>query len=129
MTGNDVRRPVSLQEQVLEIGTRLKNPPSDRMVESAFTAELSHQVQLFEAIGLVDIAHTLVAIELGTIPKSQGHLLLEQLLALQTKPPSFVMTPALELNIDTVVNGNGSLVIPSNTRPFNVFVFCAINTC
>ena len=94
MTGNDVRRPVSLQEQVLEIGTRLKNPPSDRMVESAFTAELSHQVQLFEAIGLVDIAHTLVAIELGTIPKSQGHLLLEQLLALQTKPPSFVMTPA-----------------------------------
>ena len=93
MTGNDVRQPVSLQEQVLEIGTRLKNPPSHRMVESAFTAELSHQVQLFEAIGLVDIAHTLIAIELGTIPKSQGHLLLTQLLALQTKPPSFVMTP------------------------------------
>jgi argininosuccinate lyase len=93
MTGNDVRQPVSLQEQVLEIGTRLKNPPSDRMVESAFTTELNYQVQLFEAIGLVDIAHTLIAIELDTIPKSQGHLLLEQLLALQTKPPSFVMAP------------------------------------
>ncbi|NOS74265.1 MAG: argininosuccinate lyase [Methyloglobulus sp.] len=93
MTANDVRQPVSLQEQVLEIGTRLKSPPSDRMVESAFAAELSHQVQLFEAIGLVDIAHTLIVIELGTIPKSQGHLLLAQLLALQTKPPSFVMTP------------------------------------
>ncbi|MEQ1546354.1 argininosuccinate lyase [Methyloglobulus sp.] len=93
MTGNDVRQPVSLQEKILEIGTRLKSPPSDRMVKSAFTDELSHQVQLFEAIGLVDIAHTLVAIELGTIPKSQGHLLLAQLLALQTKPPSFVMTP------------------------------------
>lgn len=94
MTVNDVRQPVSLQEKVLEIGTRLKSPPSARMIESAFTGELSHQVQLFEAIGLVDIAHTLVAIELGTIPKSQGHLLLAQLLALQTKPESFVMTPA-----------------------------------
>jgi argininosuccinate lyase len=93
MTGNDVRQPVSIQEQVLEIGTRLKSPPSARMIESAFAGELNHQAQLFEAIGLVDITHTLIAIELGTIPKSQGHLLLEQLLALQTKPESFVMTP------------------------------------
>jgi argininosuccinate lyase len=94
MTGNDVSQPVSLQEQVLEIGTRLKSPPSDKMVESAFANELSHQVQLFEAIGLVDIAHTIIAIELGTIPKSQGRLLLAQLLALQTKPPSFEMSPS-----------------------------------
>jgi argininosuccinate lyase len=94
MTDNYVRQPVLLQEKVLEIGTRLKSPPSARMIESAFTAELSHQMQLFEAIGLVDIAHTLATIELGTIPKSQGHLLLAQLLALQTKPESFVMTPA-----------------------------------
>jgi argininosuccinate lyase len=94
MTGNDVRQPVSLQEKVLEIGTRLKSPPSAKMIESTFADELSHQVQLFEAIGLVDIAHTLSTIELGTIPKSQGHLLLAQLLALQTKPESFVMTPA-----------------------------------
>jgi argininosuccinate lyase len=94
MTGNDIRQPVSIQEQVLEIGTRLKSPPSARMIESAFAGELNHQAQLFEAIGLVDITHTLIAIELGTIPKSQGHLLLEQLLALQTKPESFVMTPA-----------------------------------
>lgn len=93
MTGNDVCQPVSLQEKVLEIGTRLKSPPSAKMIESVFADELSHQVQLFEAIGLVDITHTLAAVELGTIPKSQGHLLLAQLLALQTKPPSFVMTP------------------------------------
>ncbi|MEQ1546838.1 argininosuccinate lyase [Methyloglobulus sp.] len=94
MTANDVRRPVSLQEQVLGIGTRLKNPPSDRMVESAFTSELSHQAHLFEAIGLVDIAHTLIAIELGTIPKAEGNLLLAQLLALQSKPDSFELSPA-----------------------------------
>jgi len=94
MTGNDVRQPVSSQEKVLEIGTRLKSPPSAKMIESAFADELSHQVQLFEAIGLVDIAHTLATIELGTIPKSQGRLLLTQLLALQSKPKSFEMSPA-----------------------------------
>ncbi len=93
MTGNDVRRPLSLQEQVLEIGTRLKKRPSETMVESAFTAELNHQAHLFEAAGLVDIAHTLIAIELGTVPKSEGQQLLAQLLALQGRPPSFEMTP------------------------------------
>lgn len=93
MTANDVRKPVSLQEKALEIGSRLKSPPSDVMIESAFTSELSHQVHLFEAIGLADIAHTLIAIELGTIRKAQGQLLLAQLLALQTKPDSFEMTP------------------------------------
>lgn len=94
MTSNDVSRTDSIQEQVLEIGTRLKSPPSARMIESAFAGELSHQAHLFEAAGLVDIAHTLIAIELGTVPKSQGHLLLEQLLALQGRPPSFEMSPA-----------------------------------
>jgi argininosuccinate lyase len=90
----DKPQSVSLQEKVLEIGSRLKSPPSDIMIESAFADELSHQTQLFDAIGLVDIAHTVIAIELGTIPKSEGQLLLAQLLALQTKPPSFEMTPA-----------------------------------
>jgi argininosuccinate lyase len=93
MTANDARQPVSLQEKVLEIGSRLKSPPSDKMVESAFTSELSHQVHLFEAIGLVDIAHTLIAIELGTIPKAQGQILLAQLLVLQAKPNSFELLP------------------------------------
>ena len=83
-----------LQDSVLEIGTRLKSPPSTRMVESAFADELGHQAHLFEALGLVDIAHTLAAIELGTVPKLQGHQLLEHLLALQTKPPSFELSPA-----------------------------------
>lgn len=94
MTINDIRQPVSLQEQVLEIGSRLKSAPSDVMIDSAFTSELSRQAHLFEAIGLVDIAHTLIAIELGTIPNAQGQDLLAQLLALQNKPPSFEMSPA-----------------------------------
>jgi argininosuccinate lyase len=94
MSTKDVRQSASLQEQVLEIGTRLKNAPSDVMIKSAFSSELNHQMHLFEAIGLVDIAHTLIAIELGTIPKSQGNFLLAQLVALQSKPDSFELSPA-----------------------------------
>jgi argininosuccinate lyase len=83
----------SIQEKVLEIGTRLKAAPSDRMVSAVFGAELNHQAHLFTAMGLVDIAHTLIAIELHTIPKTEGHQLLAQLLELQNKPDTFVMTP------------------------------------
>ena len=84
----------AIQDRVLEIGTRLKAAPSDKLINSVFAAELSHQAHLFEAIGLVDIAHTLIAIELHTIPKTEGYQLLAQLLELQKKPDTFVMTPA-----------------------------------
>ncbi len=90
---SDEQQPVSIQEKVLEIGTRLKAAPSDRLINSVFAAELSHQAHLFEAMGLVDIAHTLIAIELHTIPKTAGYQLLVQLLELQKKPESFVMSP------------------------------------
>ncbi len=83
----------SIQEKVLEIGTRLKAAPSDSLINSVFAAELTHQAHLFEAMGLVDIAHTLIAIELHTIPKTEGYQLLAQLLDLQKKPETFVMSP------------------------------------
>jgi argininosuccinate lyase len=90
---SDEQQPASIQEKVLEIGTRLKTAPSDRMISSVFGAELSHQAHLFEAMGLADIAHTLIVIELTTIPKIDGYQLLTQLLELQKKPDSFEITP------------------------------------
>jgi len=90
---NERQPSLSMQEKVLEIGTRLKTAPSDRMISSVFGAELSHQAHLFEAMGLADIAHTLIAIELTTIPKIDGYQLLTQLLELQKKPDSFEITP------------------------------------
>lgn len=90
---NDEQQSVSIQKKVLEIGTRLKTAPSERLINSVFAAELSHQAHLFEAMGLVDIAHTLCAIELHTIPEIEGYQLLAQLLELQKKPESFVMSP------------------------------------
>jgi argininosuccinate lyase len=93
MTSHE-QQPASIQDKVLEIGTRLKAAPSDRLINSVFSPELSHQANLFEAMGLVDIAYTLIALELHTIPKAQGYQLLAQLLELQKKPETFVMMPA-----------------------------------
>jgi len=84
----------SIPEKVLEIGSRLKAPPSDKLINSVFAAELSQQAHLFEAMGLADIAQTLIAIELRTIPKTEGYQLLAQLLELQKRPESFAMTAA-----------------------------------
>jgi argininosuccinate lyase len=88
------QQPASIQEKVLEVGTRLKAAPSEKLINSVFVPELSHQAHLFEAMGLVDIAHTLIAIELHTIPKTEGYQLLTLLVELQKKPETFIMMPA-----------------------------------
>ena len=68
--------------------------PSERLINSVFAAELSHQTHLFEALGLVDIAHTLCAIEVHTIPAKEGYELLAYLVKLQNQPETFLMSPA-----------------------------------
>lgn len=90
---NDKQQPVSIQKKVLEIGGRLKNAPSERLINAVFAAELSHQTHLFEALGLVDIAHTLCAIDVQTIPAKEGNELLAHLVELQSRPDTFSMTP------------------------------------
>ena len=82
-----------LQNQVLEIGTRLKTPPSKLLIDTVFAVELAQQEHLFFAMGLADIAHTLVAIEKRLIPEKEGKELLAYLLELQAKPDSFIATP------------------------------------
>jgi argininosuccinate lyase len=91
---NDKQQPASIQEKVLQIGGRLKSAPSERLINAVFAAELSHQTHLFEALGLVDIVHTLCAIESQTIPAKEGHELLAYLVKLQNNPETFCMTPA-----------------------------------
>ncbi|MEC4749540.1 lyase family protein [Methylomicrobium sp. Wu6] len=82
-----------LPQQVLEIGARLKAPPSDLLVNSVFAQELAQQLHLFDALGITDIAQTLVALELGSIPETEGRALLAALLELQKKPDDFVPCP------------------------------------
>lgn len=81
-------------QQVLEIGTRLKSPPSKLLIDSVFAFELAQQEHLFAAMGLVDIAYTVVAIEKGLIPAQDGAELLAYLQELQSKPDSFQTSAA-----------------------------------
>lgn len=83
----------SFQQQALEIGARLKGGPSDLLVNSVFAWELQHQQHLFDALGLADIAQTLAALELRTIPDTAARALLGALLELQQKPDDFVPSP------------------------------------
>jgi len=83
----------SLQQHVLEIGARLQGHPSDLLVSSVFARELHQQQHLFDALGMTDIAQTLVALELQPIPETEGRALLAALLELQQKPDDFVLSP------------------------------------
>lgn len=84
----------SSSEQVLEVGARLTQGPSERLIRTAFKRELDDQAGLFEAMGLADLAHTLAMMESGVVPREAGRELLAALLELQTRPADFAPDPA-----------------------------------
>jgi Phosphoglycerate kinase len=56
------------RDAVREIGERLTEAPSDRIVDIAFARELKAQLGLTHVIGWVDLAHTMCLGEQGVIP-------------------------------------------------------------
>jgi argininosuccinate lyase len=84
--------PVS--EQVLEVGARLAQGPSERLIQTAFKRELDDQAELFEAMSWVDLAHTLVMMEASIVPPEAGRELLAALLRLHERPADFTLDPA-----------------------------------
>ncbi len=79
---------------VLEIGGRLNSAPSQLMVNTAFDDELKHQLNLMRALDMVDLSHTVSAIELEVIPKHSGRELLQALQRLCNEPEDFKPDPA-----------------------------------
>jgi argininosuccinate lyase len=86
--------PSSVTEQVLEVGARLAGGPSERLVRAAFRRELDDQADLFEAMSLADLAHTLAMTEAGIVPVEAGRELLAALLRLHERPSDFIPDPA-----------------------------------
>jgi argininosuccinate lyase len=82
------------QPRVLGVADRLHSSPASELVTTAFAAELEQQDVLFEGIGLADIAHTIMLVEVGIIPADEGAALLSFLLKLQPRR-DFVPDPAL----------------------------------
>ena len=84
------------KHDVLEIGGRLRDKPSERLIATAFADELANQLSLFDAVSLADLAHTLMMMRpAGPIPADQGAELLRGLLALHERPADFAADPAL----------------------------------
>jgi len=80
-------------EQALEIGGRLQQGPSQRLIDTAFRRELEFQLPLFDALSRVDLAHSLVMIENGMIPNPDAYELLKWLIRLSTWPDDFMPEP------------------------------------
>jgi argininosuccinate lyase len=93
MTSNGDSHPAALADRVLEVGARIELGPSERLVQTAFKRELEAQAELFDAMSLVDLAHSLVMMDLGVIPRDQAKLLIAALLELQARPQDFVAEP------------------------------------
>lgn len=75
---------------VLGVGSRLASSPAAELVQTAFARELTDQLPLFKGMSLADIAHTVVLIEGGIIPRASGAALLQALLTLHKYPADFV---------------------------------------
>ncbi|MGI9328002.1 MAG: lyase family protein [Pseudomonadales bacterium] len=78
----------------LEVGARLERGPSKQLIETAFANDLAVQLSLTSAISLADLAHTLCAINSGSIPIDPGTELVRALLELHEQPSSFKPVPA-----------------------------------
>jgi argininosuccinate lyase len=85
---------VDQTDRALEVGGRLGTRPSELLIETAFRKELEAQAGLFDAMGLADLAHTLVMMEAGIVPAESGRKLLAALLQLQQRPGDFALDPA-----------------------------------
>ena len=80
--------------EVLEVGARIAEPPTDTLVATAFAAELEAQLALSTALGRVDLAHVLCLLDGGVIPERSGAELLAAILALEEDPSSWTPEPA-----------------------------------
>ena len=70
-------------ESALEIGSRLSEAPSQRLVASAFVEEIAGQSELCGPLGLVDLAHCITLNEQGVIPSEAACPLVAALLDLR----------------------------------------------
>ncbi|MBE3558081.1 MAG: argininosuccinate lyase [Ktedonobacteraceae bacterium] len=78
---------------VLGVGGRLAASPAETLVRTAFARELTDQLALFPGMSFADLAHTLMLMEAGVIPLSEGAALLAALLDLHAFPADFIPKP------------------------------------
>ena len=80
----------------LGVGARLKEPPAPELVRSAYQLETDDCAVLWREMSLVDLAHVVMLIEVGVLPRDAGQRLLALLLDLHH-------TPVTEVTLDPVL--------------------------
>ena len=80
----------------LGVGARLKEPPAPELVRSAYQLETDDCAILWREMSLVDLAHVVMLIEVGVLPRDTGQRLLALLLDLHH-------TPVTEVTLDPVL--------------------------
>lgn len=83
------------QDGHLGVGDRLDEEPAPELIASAYTLEAGDGPLLYPAMGIADLAHTVMLIEAGLIPAEAGARLLAALLQMQAIPAhEFPFDPA-----------------------------------
>jgi argininosuccinate lyase len=78
-------------------GARLREPPAPELVRASFQLEIADAPVLHRGLGLADLAHVLMLIEIGVVPADDGAKLLGLLLELLAVPvEEFPLDPNLE---------------------------------
>jgi argininosuccinate lyase len=86
----DPKSPSAVDDPTLGVGSRLAENPSPLLIGTAFADDLEAQRDLFDGLGLADLAHTLTMAENGVIPPASACDLVAWLLALGKRPADFV---------------------------------------
>lgn len=74
---------------------RLKEPPAESLVRSAYARETGDMTLLYSGMSLADIAHVVGLIEANIVPADAGGALLYALLTIHPRPPlDFALDPA-----------------------------------
>ncbi len=78
--------PVKQESDYLGLGSRLRETAAPELVESAYRFELKDAPILYRGLSLADIAHLLMLLEVGVVPREAGRPLLAALLELHDTP-------------------------------------------
>ncbi|MCC7360632.1 MAG: argininosuccinate lyase [Anaerolineales bacterium] len=74
---------------------RLAGGPAPELVATAYLREVRDQVGLYRGMSQADLAHVVMLLEAGLVPREAGGALLAALLAMHPDPPlDFVLDPA-----------------------------------
>ncbi len=98
---------VNAESAYLGLGSRLRETAAPELVESAYRFELKDAPVLYRGLSLADLAHVIMLVEVGVVPRDAGRSLLAALLELHDMPVDQV---PLDASLGDVYNSRERLL-------------------